>query len=196
MKVETLQQFCWAGDVDNHLKMQKPWSVGEFTFATNGHLLIKVPRLADVAEIVNPIDIANGWPKSEPSAWLDIPTCEAPAPVVCQKCNGKKAGQGACPECGGDGEVEFSNIYNTYTVDCATCDGEGEELECSTCDGTGTVEVIEGVAVGCSGFSKKYLALLATLPNCQIGPVDQCGPAWFRFDGGEGAICPVRPGVY
>lgn len=196
MNAEILQKFCAAENDEIHPKMQRPWSAGEFTFATNGHLLIKVPRLQDVPEMVNPIDVTRGWPQEEAAEWFDVPACEAPADVVCPKCKGKQPKTGACPECAGDGEIEFSNMHNTYTVECATCDGEGTEPICSNCDGAGMVEVIEGIPVGCSGFSKKYLALLATLPNCKIGPVGQTISAWFRFDGGEGAIMPLRPDVY
>lgn len=196
MNADILKKFC-AHETDNyHFNMKHPWSVGEFTYATNGHLLIKVPHLHDVPAMIHPIRIDNGWPTEQPEQWFDIPICEAPAPVVCPKCKGKKPEKGKCPECRGNGIVEFKNRYNTYEAECASCDGTGTESVCSNCDGTGTVEVIEGLPIGCSGFSKKYLALLATLPNCKIGPVTQCGPAWFRFDGGEGAIMPVRPDVY
>lgn len=190
MDLELLRQFCSLEGLGR--KTEQPWSVGEFSFATNGHVLIKVPRMSEIAEMADPIDTSKVWPKTEAKEWIDVSGYKAPTPAECPKCGGKPSNP-ECPECEGEGEVEASNKYNTYTVECATCDGTGVEPVCSRCDGDGVVEVLERVPLGHAGFSKKYLALLSQLPNCQISTIDEVSAASFRFDGGAGVIMPMRP---
>jgi len=43
-----LSHFCHTEDDRPYLK--QPWSRGEFTYATNGHVAVRVPRRADVPE--------------------------------------------------------------------------------------------------------------------------------------------------
>ncbi len=44
-----LKPFC--GDNDIRYYLNEPFSEGEFTYATNGHILIRVPRRDDVPEV-------------------------------------------------------------------------------------------------------------------------------------------------
>lgn len=43
-----LSHFCYTEDDRPHLK--RPWSRGDFTYATNGHVLVRVPRRADTPD--------------------------------------------------------------------------------------------------------------------------------------------------
>ena len=47
-----LQRFA-AGE-DDLRSIHLPWSRGEWTYATNQHILVRVPRLADVEENPQP----------------------------------------------------------------------------------------------------------------------------------------------
>lgn len=190
MNIEILQKLC-AGNYGPNCTA--PWSEGEFTRATSGHLLIQVPRMADVEENPKAPDVSKVFPHGEPMAWYAIPACEEKPPVDCEKCGGKVGQPATCPECDGDGEVELSNAYNDYICDCLSCDGTGKTPVCSKCDGTGKIEVFSAQRIGPAKFQVKYLKLLAELPNCNIGPMNDTGPAWFRFDGGTGLIMPCRP---
>ena len=58
-----LQQFCSTDGTRWYLT--KPFSMGEFSFATNGHILVRQPRRADVP------DIDAKAPKFDPSRVLD-----------------------------------------------------------------------------------------------------------------------------
>lgn len=43
-----LSHFCYTEDDRSYLK--QPWSRGDFTYATNGHIMVRVPRRSDVPE--------------------------------------------------------------------------------------------------------------------------------------------------
>ena len=43
-----LSHFCYTEDDRPYLK--NPWSRGDFTYATNGYVMVRVPRRADVPE--------------------------------------------------------------------------------------------------------------------------------------------------
>jgi hypothetical protein len=43
--IETLKKFC--GDADDSRKLQEPFSVGLWIYATNGHICIRVPMRGD-----------------------------------------------------------------------------------------------------------------------------------------------------
>lgn len=44
-----LSHFCYTED-DGRSYLKQPWSRGGFTYATNGHVMVRVPRRADVPD--------------------------------------------------------------------------------------------------------------------------------------------------
>src|SRR3990172_12374008 len=173
--IETLKKFCATDAL--HPNLATPWSAGEYSLATNGHVLIRVPRLADVPERDDAPGTDSLFPYKEPPAWYPLavmPNVEGPAPITektCPDCNGTVGEEGAdCPECDGDGIVEFDNLYSDYEIDCKTCDGERKIKKCETCKSTGKIEVksLNPVAVAGAHFQLHYLLLLKGLPNCNI----------------------------
>ena len=81
--------------------------------------------------------------------------------------------------------LSIPSLPDAIMEPCSEC-----EHGCSECD-NGFVEKIKSVDVGGIPFQRKYLALLAALPNCRISPDGQ-NAAWFKFDGGDGLIMPMR----
>ena len=49
-----------------------------------------------------------------------------------------------------------------------------------------------GVDVGPAIFKPAYLRLMARLPGCRMAPADGWSPVVFEFDGGRGAVMPMR----
>lgn len=161
-----LQPFC---STENSLEyLRRPWSKEGFTYATNGHVLIRVPRLSDVPEndkAPNTDKIFAGT--ADQTATQKIPTAKIPKgrTFECVSCEGRGT-EHDCPDC--------------------TC-------ECEECGGVGRSE--EQISAGILGaiYSAKYIRQLLTFPGLRFSsspPVD--GPARFVFDGGEGAIMPMR----
>lgn len=185
MTINDLTPFCC--DDNSKSNITHPWTGEGYTQATNGMILIRVSPVDGVKPSETAPVTGSLFPKHEPSDWVEVSGIKLAATETCPVCNGE-VGTVKCPECHGDGEVEFENRYNDYTVECKTCEGEGE-IRCRNCSGAGKVDGIN--TVGEAKFSTVLLRLLVPLPNCRIGVVNDCAPAWFRFDGGDGLIMPI-----
>ena len=156
MDVIDLTQFYDKNEFRSNIAA--PFSDAEHTYATDGHIVIRVPRRLEVEQ-------SPFAPKADrlfaertgggPRKWFDIP--KLPAPVM-EPC-----------EC----------------VNDTRCD------PCPDCNGTEVVEKIKSVDIGGMPFQRKLLAKLVLLPNCVISPAGP-KPAWFRFDGGDGLLCPMK----
>lgn len=164
-----LSKFC--GAEDSRFYLQKPWSRDGWTYASNGYILARVP-------------LAQSIP--------DEPGCPDAAKVIAMV-----AGQSVSPLNLSLPEPEFE--------DCDCNDGKahscpGCTCPCYQCAGTGRISLDSRTSVLVRGvnFSLAYVRLLTTLPGVQFTtepPTPQpntCVPSRFSFDGGEGALMPLR----
>ena len=123
---EQLDQFC-----GEHF-YETPWHSGDFTFATNGVVCVRVPRLlCNIPELKH-------TPKPPPE-WFDptggIPVVATPSGVIerMDECDCSID----CLECDGTGTVECDHCG--HDSECEDCLGEGVQHNkaCSDCKGTG-----------------------------------------------------------
>lgn len=160
-----LQRFCSRDH--RRPNLHAPFSRGDFTYASDGVVIVRVARLADVAEI-STAPAAESLPFADANAaFTKAPTTiELPAvkELECECCSGRGS-QHDCPQC---------------TCECEECGGHGQVLETVT------------VGIGPANFSAKHLKRILVLPNLQLGPLSFSDPVPFRFDGGDGLIMPVR----
>ena len=174
--IELLKKFCH--DDATRTSIATPWSAGEHSFATNGHMIVRVSRLADVPEREDAPFLGKMFPYADPAEWFALADIKLPKPKTVD-----------CSGCDGDGEIEHE--------ECADCSGH----KCEECNGTGEVTPLDiPVPVGNTHFQLGYLLTLKDLPNCKIGP----GPASplasllkeapFQFDGGDGLLMPINLG--
>lgn len=182
-------------------KQAAPFSWGDYSYATNGHVLVRVRRLSDVPEELDAFNerAAKLFDDFDMpvvlAALVDIPDFPQPDPEKCSVCKG--VGKiTRCPECEGKGYIEFETDYNDYEVDCATCHGHGstigDEQICDCCNGTGTKKVMKRIDIGCTGLSSHYLTMLKDLPGIQIAPTEPVRANYFKWDDGEGLLMPMR----
>ena len=168
MTKDDLMKFCATGR--GHINISVPWSDGEYSYATNGHVIIRVPRLGDVHEKDTAPQTKQLFPYPDPPAWFALAEIKLPKTKTVD-----------CSECDGEGEVEHK--------ECSSCRGH----YCEECNGTGKVIPRRPVPVGNSHYQYGYLLMLMELPNCKIGPdVDPMKQTPFQFDGGDGLIMPMR----
>ncbi len=141
---EKIMKFC---DSDGDQRINRPWSVGDKTYSTNGHLIIRIDRQPEIEEKADAPDIQKLFEKDtlSPQEWFEIP--ELPKPK-----------------------------YKDY----------------SDCIEDGKIEILEKTEINGSIFQNQYLRLLKELSNCKISPTGHDKPAWFKFDGGDGLIMPMR----
>jgi len=189
MNAEDLKKFASA-DPDRQL-FNSPWSADNYSYVTNGYLILRLPRLPDVAENPKAPGVSGIFitPKSE--IYYPIREINLKGKETCKECEGQGVNF-ECPECNGIGDVNFDSDYHNYIIECKSCDGTGKKKKCENCYGTGTVESKKAIKIGEVGFQNYYLLLLKTLPNCKIGPTGSSTPAWIIFDGGDGLIMPMR----
>jgi hypothetical protein len=182
-----------------HPKMCGPFSFGLYSYATNGHVLVRVPRLADVPEWDALNEKAavmfDGVGPDIVAALAEIPDFPQPEPETCTVCKG--VGKiSKCPECDGDGEVMLENDYNEYECECQTCGGDGSvsgnATICSSCTGTGRKIVTKRITIGCTGFSSHYLTMLKELPGMKLAPTEPEKGNYFKWDDGDGMLMPMR----
>lgn len=50
-----------------------PWSAGDFSYASNGHILLRVPRLAEIPENSRAPKVDRLFPDTPASEWWPIP---------------------------------------------------------------------------------------------------------------------------
>ena len=169
MTKEELARFCSTDET--RINIVTPWSKDEYSFATNGHLIVRVPRLVDVPERDAAPSGDKLFPYKEPPEWVRLSDMEIPEAV-----------RADCSECNGDKTIMHD--------DCSDCNGHN----CPECNGKGEVIVDRiPVPVGTGHFQLAYLHMLKELPNCKIGPnADPMDHAVFQFDGGDGLLMPMK----
>ena len=166
-----LTQFCERNGF--RLWMAEPFGIGEYTYASNGVILVRVPR--------------SDWPSADlPSEvlpasfhrilkWLYDSPAMAPIPAI-----PPGPYYETCFMCGGSGEVDY---------DC--CGGHIDE--CEECDGEGVTEKKTYYRFGSRSFDARYLRMIKALPDSRLaieGP--QMDGALFTFTGGRGLLMAVN----
>lgn len=193
MTQDDLMKFC---DL-SYEKTKTPFSSGNYTYATNGHLLVRVNRLSDVPERSDapPLDEIYKYfcNQNVHDEHISIPCFDSPAKKICSECGG--AGKDySCPECEGTGIVDLENDYNEYQADCKSCLGTKIiSGVCTICDGVGYYFLHESYPIGDQFYNKHYLALIRALPGCAFAAGrNMKEPGHFTFDGGAGLLMPMK----
>ena len=191
--LELLKKFVSKNDPREY--MRSPFNRGEWTYATNGHIAVRVPKIDGIATLAeNHIhQLESLFQSASGNDFIALPTL--PPPEKCQMCDGTGAAY-ECPECDGEGEFE----YGTHTYRCKECDGHGQveyggksKVACRHCGGTGVTRY-KPIQVGGSHFDLFYLYLINGLPGAKFAPgTGWMDVAYFVFDGGDGVLMPMYP---
>ena len=156
-----LQRFA-AGEDETRIYISLPWSRGEFSYATNGHILVRVPRLADVDENPQAPDAEKLLAETKQTEFIPVPVCVMPPDVECIYCGGKG-----------------------YFIN-----GRGYPRdECLECNGTKKVRDISGMDVNGANFQTRYLAMIQ---GWEIAPNGPAKAAWIRHGDAVGLLMPRR----
>lgn len=204
-----LMRFC-ANESDPRDHLRKPWKHGEWVYATNGHVCVRVPAssMPDVGECDKAPPAQNMFLK-----YMEQRQCEfLPMPPLqkvakCRACNGIGTVLATkCPACADGTFYHYGDTYDC--MHCADSDaGPGwVEFEresatkrpCAQCDGLGASMRQNGnVALGEASYSLVYLHWLAAFPQLRVCPGSSAKlpgaeqvPAAFLFDGGQALLMP------
>lgn len=165
-----LQKFCGTDPLREYIKT--PFTHGGFTYATNGHIMVRVPKIKGVRRQTK----TGTWDAPlkgieaatfQPFPHKPLPPVREPADEECTACGGRGSAHD-CPEC---------------TCDCEECDGSGNRM---TAPKTSTL--IHGVI-----FDLRYVAMMLALPGVEVAAsTGKESPLLFKFDDGVGAMMPMR----
>jgi hypothetical protein len=146
-----------------------PWSAGDWSYACDGKVAVRVPRRANVAERDDaPTGSVFIWfTPLTPGELLPLPRVEVPEPVwrTCRDCDGRGC-EHDCPECG---------------------------CECGSCGGVGKLANQVVMATGGFDLSGRTWRVLQALPDVRLAAgITKYGHIRFTFAGGDGLASPLR----
>ena len=144
-----LELFCSGPD---RPELAQPWSIGEWSYSSNGHICVRVPRREDIPE-------NEDAPKKAPDLFSKARTRFRPAPSLLREdAKVEVTTTEECFECAGTGLAH---------PDCDSC-----RHTCPDCDGEGnfTMTTYPPVKIGKIKFCAMYLKWMLALPDLEIGP--------------------------
>jgi len=202
MNLSDLQQFCGSGD--DYPDLAEPFSHEGQTYATDGALLIRVPRMAEVSKPC-PKLLLSHLPgllgENYDGQWIAIPVLPAPSTLTCPNCNGSGKVY-PCPECEGERSVKYVGKTADWGIECPLCKGYGHvddgetAMECGNCQGSGCKEtnLLANKKVGEVRVENRLLRKIATLPDVELFAPRKSGvnEVFFRFTGGVGVVMVLR----
>jgi hypothetical protein len=165
-----LEKFCSCDP--QHPVLHQPFSYGTWTYATNGHVMVRVLRCDGIAE--NPcapnegasrMFNSTGFPRYKPAPKFELQEpFEWEEQIECWCRNG--------------------SLHH-----CSSC-----TCKCTHCGGTGTFAKtnFRTTSIGKAHYNSKYISLMQSLPRLKLGQPYQRKPLSFRFDGGEGLLMPCK----
>lgn len=201
-----LNKFCGKEACRSYLTV--PWSAGEYSHATNGHIAVRIPRRPEFEECSNAPNIAKIYDEAGPVGRLSpLPNFIAPDPSPCPDCKGSGFIL-PCVECDGTGDATCSECG--HQTECTECDdgivgpatkGQEGADACGECDGIGSVDAEDARVEFAPNIEIKlcYARMLKELPNPRIDLTPRefawsNAPVRFAFDGGDGLIMPMQVG--
>jgi len=201
---ETLLKFCGAAD-EPRSYIRSPFSLHEYTYATNGHACIRVPRIGRYENA--PDHTHNTLKKMDGAidASIDLTglrLADFLTTAPCGQCDNGIRYRKTCPECKGECDITFTNDFNTYVVDCESCGADGfvwgnekdtTPVRCIPCYGSGVAHSYR-VTRG-DNYVNNALAYLfvAVDPEALIFPPNEVTEDMIaiRVAGGAGVIMPI-----
>lgn len=146
-----LQPFCANAEYGRRA-MERPFSIGEWTYATDARIIIRVPR-------INGVKGYPGFPEKAPGLFLDR----------FKNYRGFVKPPNRLPQ------------FKMEACDCIDNWGDREPCpSCHECEGTGLTKAITWVKIGKHSYQLKYLILMLGLPGLRINPIHRDGQS-MRF---------------
>jgi hypothetical protein len=192
---ELLNRFvAWPYDAREYIR--RPILRDGWVYATNGHIMVRVPWAEDIDAVESAIPKGMSFllDTNRRDTYVEFPAI--PPAEACASCSGFGSAY-KCPNCGRTGE--FCRGDEEYQ--CKRCAGSGQVdagdeanvVPCDACEGTGKW-LYQPVQVGGTRFARRYMDLIGSLPGVKFAPhpISEYAPAYFVFDGGEGLLMSMR----
>lgn len=204
-----LAMFC-ATLADERNALHKPWQAGDWVYATNGHMMVRVPAALYPGHVPagekHPKNAADLFATRLAEQGEFVPMPKLGRPKRCPSCSGQGLFQAMrCDCCDGDGTF----MHQGYCYDCKACnDGDnpvaagwlpcaedlGEPRPCTECSGTGIARW-QQTKIKKSEFNAGYLWKMAQLPQVRMRLAADGKSALFVGDGVEGLVMAIGTGA-
>ena len=164
-----LRRFC-APDISRRGDWT-PTTIGRYTYATNGQIMIRVPAMAKYRARTELQGVERLYEKLIPSmqGMKFVPLVLPYAPPSPDKC---------CHRCDGEKRVLH----------------DGRREDCTVCDGTGRASTYDPVPICDMFFAWHYLYMISLLPKpCMAVQPKATTIVPFRFTGGVGVVAQKLP---
>lgn len=185
---ELLESF--VSDDERRAKFQRPWRDGDYVFASDTHIMIRVDgSMTDKQYPVSPCKMPFQW-EQEPKEYITLDAFndalnDAPLEDEVEECGENIK----CHECQGTGMVYWEYEHWEKLFDCPVCDGEGY-IERTRWVPTGRkiVSSMAYIQVKDKYFRADYIdqirATMQTIGINQVGVIvlDNNSPAFFRLN--------------
>lgn len=166
---KTLEAFCIPED--NRLHVKRPFTQGDYTYAGDGAILLRVSKLEGYETLAGgqyPNAAALPWDHARLTDWCDLPEVDLEKLESCDECEGGKE----------------------PIKDCEWCDGTGKNSRSAVRFGSGHVAAYYLIKI------KKHLAGVKISPyettKLVYGSGVRGNPVRFTFDGGCGLLMPME----
>lgn len=166
-----LQQFCSTEQF--RFNLHKPFMHGEFSYACDGVVAVRVSRREDVAPAADP-----KIPQTLEKYFASLDSITFVAPSFRLPDDQEPETKSSCESCDGRGTDH----------DCPTC-----TCRCDDCHGSGIETTIHNISIDAFGriFRLKLLRQVLALPGIEVeDSLPSLNPLLFRFHGGIGCLMP------
>lgn len=170
--IDDLLPFC-SNKMEAHRELRLPFNIGDHAYATDGALLIQVPRIEGLLERSN---------EDSPPAQGVLDLVQRLAGRSFQRIELEVAP--VCPDCEGLGVHELVTEHVVYTINCQTCQGTGE--------GVGELLAVSPPELE-GAYAARYIEQIQDLPDLEVCEDADKRTLYFRFSGGQGVLMAVSP---
>ena len=204
----SINLIAFCGQEKARSWMAQPFAIGAFTYATNGHVAIRVDGNVALDVPDAPKSIEGLFAEAVEREFVSFASVDAEPikPKRCDQCSGHGYTI-ECDVCDGEGEHECDNARCGCVHDCGSCRGKGcepalkgdDDAEpCDWCGGAGRELDKRSVNLGhWLVVQRRYLQLVQALPGPIKWAVKMEGsehkPPAFRGPGWLAIIMPMRP---
>ncbi|MBB1489471.1 hypothetical protein [Oceanospirillum sediminis] len=171
-RLDQITAFCEQA-LYSEQQFNLPFSTGDYSYATNGHLMIRVPRITGVPEMASDYiaspDVFDHYLSDDPDLCF-VPVTSFDLP-------------GHCPDCEGTGWHSFATRGWLYDTPCKSCKGSGLGI---------SEHIIHWPEALVQHYRSDYLRQLEQLPELAVCEQPDRSMIRFRFSEGEGLLMAVR----
>lgn len=216
VSMETLQRCCRYED--QRYDMTVPFVEDSHVSATDGRIGVQVFDGISIADFGKPLrrpPLADALDQlwSPDSRWRDWPNANYTNSIddiggCCWACNshGYLGPLSKCKNCDGIGSIPLpinapaDEWGESYETDClACCDGWKSDQQCPVCNGNphertrDAIQEIDDIKI-----ASKYHHTISMLPGVRYSvsklkrPGQKLSPVLFQFEGGRGAVMPIK----